>query len=317
MLFFDAYQSTYTLPGIQNGIKYQVSISQSFFDNINIPTDTAFTNTTELPYLKYKGKFYSDGETFVGEDVTTYEIKYPNFVRLYKVVEDIDRPFNKAEEKGEEGGADASITEEEEVAVDQLELFKAQIRNAYKSTANSIIAWIPRDQSAFWLNSDYVDDWWTISAIDNSQTITINLEGTNKTITFKRCEIKKTGLRSPIFNYNYSFFSALSPVRQMPDNRQLTIGLDANLNPTQINNIKKLLGQSQTADNTLLPQSEMEIGGLYVESLFPENTVDANYNIINNSDIEVNITISKIKSAPDIKFDDFSKSSVIKIINRK
>ena len=38
---------------------------------------------------------------------------------------------------------------------------------------------------------------------------------------------------------------------------------------------------------------------------------------INNSEVSVDLKISKIKSAPDIKFEDFSKSSVIKIINRK
>jgi hypothetical protein len=315
--FFDPSESTYTLPGIQNGIKYKVSVSKSFFDNINIPTDTSFTNVEEKPFLRYKGKDYEDGDTFYGEDVTTYELKYPNFIRLYKIVEDINTPLREAEAKGEENGIDPSITEEENVTVNELELFNAQIRAEYQTQSNSIIAWLPKDKSAFWLDSNYSNDWWTIDKIDNAQTITISLAGTNKTITFTRCEIKKTDLRTSIFKYNYSYYSALKPVKGMPDNRQLTIGLDEDLNPTQIQRIKNLLGQQQYADDVLLPKSEIEIGGLYVNSLFPEDTTDASYETIRNSEISVGIKISKITSAPDIKFEDFSKSSVINIVNKK
>lgn len=316
-LFFDPSESTYTLPGIQNGIKYKVSISKSFFDNINIPTDTSFTNIEEKPFLRYKGKDYNDGDTFYGEDVTTYELKYPNFIRLYKIEEDIDRPFDNPETKGEENGIDPSVTEEENVEASQLSLFNAQIKTEYTTKTNTIIAWLPKDKSAFWLDSDYSSDWWTIDKVDGANTITISLEGTDKTITFTKCEIKKTDLRTSIFKYNYSFYSALKPVKGMQDNRQLTIGLEDDLNPTQIQRIKNLLGQQQNADDVLLPKSEMEIGGLYVNSLFPEDTTDTSYESIRNSEIAVDIKISKITSAPDIKFEDFSKSSVISIINKK
>lgn len=311
-LFFDPSRSTYTLPGIQNGLKYQVSINKSFFDNINISADTGFTNTEEIPYVRYNGKIYEDGEEFEGTGVSTYEIKYPNFVRVYKVVEDIDRPFNKVEDKGEPNGVDPSITEEEEVQVDNLELFKAQIKQEYNLLAKSIIAWLPINESAFWLDSNYSNDLWTVDKINSSDTITIALSA-NETITFTKCEIKKTGLKVPIFKYEYSFFSALNPVRKMPNNKNLTIGLDGGLNDKQIDRIQKLLGEEQGAENILLPKSQMEIGGIYINNLFnpesPQQIID--------SEISVNIKISKIKNMPDIKFDDFSKSSVIKIINRK
>ena len=315
-LFFDPSESTYTLQGIQKGIKYKVSISKSFFDNINIPTDTAFTNVQEEPFLRYKGVDYQDGETFYGEEVTTYELKYPNFIRLYKIVEDINRPFDDAEDKGE-SEIDPEVTQEENVAIDELELFNAQIKSEYKKNSNSVIAWLPRGKSAFWLDSNYSDDWWTIDKVESAQTITISLAGTSKTITFTKCQIKKTDLRTSIFKYNYSYFSALKPVKGMQNNKDLTIGLDAGLNSTQIQRIKNMLGQEQYADDVLLPKSEMEIGGIYVNSLFPESTKDVSYDIINNSEVSVDLKISKIKSAPDIKFEDFSKSSVIKIINRK
>jgi hypothetical protein len=314
-LFFDPSVSTYTLPGIQNGVKYQVSISKGFFDNINIVTDTAFTNTKETPYVKYDGKiFINDGDTFIGGDVSVYEIKYPNFVRVYKLVEDIDKPFPDAENKGEEDGIDPAITQEEDVEAVELDLFKAAILDQYRSASKSIVSWIPEGQSAFWLNSNYSDDWWVIDRVDSTQTLTIAVAGTDKTITFKRCEIKKTGLKTSLFKYDYSYYSALQSVRQMPDNRQLTIGLDGALDAEkQLPNIQKWLGQEQDANDTLLPKTEMEIGGLYVEDLFSAE----NSEIIKNSDFSMNVTISKIKNMPDISFQDFSKSSVIKIINRK
>jgi hypothetical protein len=314
-LLFDPSISTYTLPGIQNGVKYQVSISKGFFDNINIVTDTAFTNTKETPYVKYDGKiFINDGDTFIGGDVSVYEIKYPNFVRVYKLVEDIDKPFPDAENKGEEDGIDPAITQEEDVEAVELDLFKAAILDQYRSASKSIVSWIPEGQSAFWLNSNYSDDWWVIDRVDSTQTLTIAVAGTDKTITFKRCEIKKTGLKTSLFKYDYSYYSALQSVRQMPDNRQLTIGLDGALDAEkQLPNIQKWLGQEQDANDTLLPKTEMEIGGLYVEDLFSAE----NSEIIKNSDFSMNVTISKIKNMPDISFQDFSKSSVIKIINRK
>jgi uncharacterized membrane protein YgcG len=320
-LFFDASTSTYTLPGIQKGIKYQVSIDKSFFDNINISTNNSFTNTKEIPFLKYDGNIYGDGDTFEGNGVEVYEIKYPNFVRLYKVVEDINRPFTEAETKGEENGIDPSITEEEQVLTSELELFKEAILGQYREAAKSIITWIPEKYSAFWLESNYSDDWWVLDKIDATQTLTIALPNTSKTITFTKCQIKKTGLKTTLFKYDYSYYSALQTVRQMPNNKDLTIGLDADLNPTQIQRIKILLGQEQDAQDTLLPKSQMEIGGLYIASLFPDSELVRNSEItspaIINSDFNVTVSVSKLKNMPDISFQDFSESSIIKIINKK
>ena len=316
-LFFDPSISTYTLPGIQKGVKYQVSISKGFFDNINISTDSAFTNTEETPFVKYNGTiFTNDGDTFVGGDVNVYEIKYPNFVRVYKIVEDINKSFIDAEEKGE-GSIDSSLTQEETVEANAVDLFKAAILEQYRPLANSLISWIPKGQSAFWLDSNYSDDWWTIDKVDNTQVITISLPNTSKTISFKKCEIKKTGLKTTLFKYDYSYYSALQTVRQMPDNRQLTIGLDSALEAKQIERIKNLLAQEQDANDTLLPEEEMQIGGFYVNSLFPVAGGEITSSTLANSDFNMNLTISKINNMPDISFQDFSKSSIIKIINRK
>ena len=60
----------------------------------------------------------------------------------------------------------------------------------------------------------------------------------------------------------------------------------------------------------------MRLGGFYIDSFFNDDE-KALPEEINNSGLLVNIKISKIKNMPDVKFDDFSKSSVIKIINRK
>jgi hypothetical protein len=107
----------------------------------------------------------------------------------------------------------------------------------------------------------------------------------------------------------------------MPNNKDLTIGLDADLNPTQIQRIKILLGQEQDAQDTLLPKSQMEIGGLYIASLFPDSELVRNSEItspaIINSDFNVTVSVSKLKNMPDISFQDFSESSIIKIINKK
>ena len=129
-----------------------------FFDNINITTDTAFTNVEEAPFVKYDGKIFdNDGDTFTGGDVSVYEIKYPNFVTVYKVVEDIDKSFPVLDpkDKGEEGGVDPSVTEKEDVNASGFDLFKAAILEKYRTLSESIISWIPKGQSAFWLNSNY------------------------------------------------------------------------------------------------------------------------------------------------------------------
>ena len=322
-LFFDPSISTYTLPGIQKGVKYQVGINKGFFDNINITTDTAFTNVEEAPFVKYDGKIFdNDGDTFTGGDVSVYEIKYPNFVTVYKVVEDINKSFPVLDpkDKGEEGGVDPSVTEKEDVNASGFDLFKAAILERYRRLSESIISWIPKGQSAFWLNSNYSDDWWVIDKVDNSQTLTIAIDGTNKTITFTKCEIKKTGLKIILFEFAYSYYSALQTVKQIPDSQKLVIGLDSDLTPDQIKEIKRRLGMEQNTMDTLFPGKEMQIGGFYVKSLFSiEGAKDNEITsaIVDNSDLNVNITISKIKNMPDISFEDFSKSSVIKIINRK
>ena len=62
----------------------------------------------------------------------------------------------------------------------------------------------------------------------------------------------------------------------------------------------------------------MEIGGFYIDNFFNANDNSTGLPAeIEQSEILVNIKISKLKDMPDVKFDDFSKSSVIKIINRK
>ncbi len=315
-LFFDPSESTYTLPGIQFGIEYEVSINQSFFDNINIEdSEHSFTKELEQPYVKYKGKKYFNGEIIVGDNVSTYEIKYPNFVTLYKIIKEIDRSFDDAEVKGEEDGVDSSVTIEETVEPDSQELFNAKIREEYERLANSMISWLPQNQAAFWLNSNYSDDSWTIESINNNvNPFTITLG--NKTITFTSYKIKKTGLKTPLFSYNYSLFSALNPIRKMTDNTNLTIALDGGLKPEQINKIKLFLGQEQFLDNTIFPNKTIRLGGFYIDDFFNDN-IEVIPKEINDSGLLVNIRISKVKNMPDIKFDDFSKSSVIKIINRK
>jgi hypothetical protein len=317
-LFFDPSESTYTLPGIQSGVEYEVVINQSFFDNINIADSAnSFTRETEQPYVKYKGVRYNNGEVIVGGNVSTYEIKYPNFVTLYKIVKEIDRPFEEADPKGEEGGVDSSVTVEEPVVADAQGLFNAKIREEYNRLANSIISWLPQNQSAFWLNSNYSDDVWTIESINNNVNPFTIISG-DKTITFTSYKIKKTGLKTPLFSYNYSLFSALNPIRKMTNNSDLTIALDGALKPTQIQRIKLLLGQEQLRDDILFPNNTMEIGGFYIDNFFNANDNSTGLPAeIEQSEILVNIKISKLKDMPDVKFDDFSKSSVIKIINRK
>jgi hypothetical protein len=100
----------------------------------------------------------------------------------------------------------------------------------------------------------------------------------------------------------------------MSDNRNLTIGLDGALKPSQIQTIKKFLGQEQFQDNTILPEKSIEIGGFYIDNFFDAKKLPAE---IEESELLINIKISKIKNMPDVKFDDFSKFSIIKLINKK
>ena len=242
---------------------------------------------------------------------------------VYKVVEDIDKSFPVLDpkDKGEEGGVDPSVTEKEDVNASGFDLFKAAILEQYRTLSQSIISWIPKGQSAFWLDSNYSDDWWVVDKADNAQTLTIATD-TNKTITFTKCEIKKTGLKIILFEFAYSYYSALQTVKQIPDSQKLVIGLDSDLNPDQIKEIKRRLGAERAANDkdTLFPEKEIQIGGFTVDSLFPIEGAKDNQitsSIVEKSEFNVNITISKINNMPDISFEDFSKSSIIQIINRK
>ena len=82
------------------------------------------------------------------------------------------------------------------------------------------------------------------------------------------------------------------------------------------------LGAERAANDkdTLFPEKEIQIRGFTVDSLFPVEGAKDNQitsSIVEKSELNVNITISKINNMPDISFEDFSKSSIIQIINRK
>ncbi|NDB55983.1 hypothetical protein EB169_09175, partial [archaeon] len=248
--FIDPSSNFYTLPGIVAGEKYLVEADNDLLLNQSI-IDQLSDKDKLIGQVKYMGRIYKNGETFDGETSPWYEVNYPDYVKVYKIIEEFPEGFSTQEWKdsvGEEynGLTEANVAEAEagEVVSDPLALFKEKIKNDLPSTLTengnpeTTIAWIPDGETAFWLSDSYTQNIWTVQKLlDVSKEI--KLDDDNKLI-FKKCKMETKSLRSPVSNFSYSYYSALQDRTFLSEGGDATVGFDYNLTPNQKRTFKNL-----------------------------------------------------------------------------
>ena len=317
-LFFNPSNSAYTMPGIKSGETYQVSIDYGLFRDLKIlPNSDGDRDLTNLldPCVIYKGKVYSNEQTFKGEDVSNYEVRYPNYVKLNKVISNIEKTFEQ-ETKADEEVEDLPL---EEQPLDLSSLFNQAVVDQISSKSNSVISWIPQNQNAFWLDSQFNKDLWSISSVsvDPTEAFTISYPEINpdRYVKFTRCLLEKEDLKTVVFNYSFNLYSALQNRKEMADQRELTLGLDADLNAKQLIIVKKWLGQDQNKEDVLLNTPEMPIAYIYKESLVPP--IGSSQEVVKNSSCEIKFQLEKLNKFPKLNFEDMSEDTTVKLLNGK
>jgi len=321
-LFFDPSRLTYTLPGIMEGQTYEVSVDDGLMRDLqNLPNIYGRNEKALKPCVIYNGKEYGpdfpeNGTRFQGTNVSNYEIRYPNYVKLSKVISEIGKSFPNAEEKADEETEQGLILQEE--PVDDKSVFNQQIIDSIRPNFRSPLAWIPQNENAFWSESTFTKDLWQITEVmTGAAPVSIKYPdeiSPDRYVNFIQCRLKKDDLKTIVFDYSWDRYSALQPKDKAVDARDLTIGLDADIEPSKINKIKSILQAKQNSDlDILLNNEKMLIGYIYKDSIIPTaGTVEA----LKRSEFQISFSIFKLDNLPFIEFDDFSKNAVIEIINQ-
>ena len=313
-LFFDPSKSTYTLPGIVNGQTYRVDIDYGLFENLSNLKGENGKTTLEEPYVIYNGKIYRHNQKFQGSDSSFYEIKYPNYVKVFKVTEDQPADENLVAKENED--IDPSIQEQVVVPIDKNAIFYQTINESINESFGSMLSWIPNNEEAFWMTSNFDKDFWQIESVDSGSTKQFSYD--DRQVTFTKCTLKKTDLRSLIASTKFEFYSALQERNITRLGNQNTpaddlISLGDELNSDQKNLISQSLRRQDASVDYIIPNKEIYLGFINKNSLFPS---DATSSQVSRTDFELNISIDKLKTLPSIKFEDFSKSKIIKILNK-
>lgn len=314
-LFFNPYNLAYTIPGIKAGQTYQVSIDDGLFRDLkSLPDANGSSDSRDIlnPAIIYEGIEYYDGQTFVGARSSNYEVRYPNYVKLSRVVYNIDKTFEPEPKEQEEIDENLSL---EEKPLDEAGLFNQIIKEKTPALFSSVISWIPQSEEAFWLRSDFSKDIWLIESVDPSSVITIAYPdgSSNRYVKFTKCTLKKEDLKSVIYNYSFDLWSALQERTMIADQRDLLIGLDADLEDKQIKKIKNYLAQDENKQDFLLNSKEMVIGYIYRDNLLAEDK--DNPEILKTSSCQIKFELSKLNKLPSIKFEDLSKDETVKFLN--
>lgn len=316
-LFFNPSNLAYTMPGIQEGETYQVSIDDGLFRDLkNLPDVYGSSDSRSIlnPAIIYEGVEYYNEQTFVGKASSNYEVRYPNYVKLSRVVYNIDKTFEPEPKEQEEIDENIPLKEE---SLNEAGLFNQTIKEKTPILFKSVISWIPQSEEAFWLQSDFSKDIWLIESIDPSNTITIAYPdgSSNRYVKFTKCTLKKEDLKSVIYNFSFNLSSALQERKMIADQRDLLIGLDGDLEDKEIVKIKTYLAQDQIKEDFLLNSKEMILGSIYRDNLLPEKT--DNPEILKTSSCQIKFQLTKLNKFPSIKFEDLSKDETVKFLNGK
>lgn len=342
-LFYDPESMMFTIPGIREGLQYLVEIDNSLYrDLANLPGLNDQTERGLLePKVKYNGIEYSDGEVFTGTKNPNYEVRYPNYVKVFRVVYDdsVSKVFKDQEfvefiedqkkriQEGENIFPDTESTVQ--LPVDNKALLSAEINSNARKVFSSPITWIPIDQDAFWSSSNGSKDIWIIEEISSPQEIaSFNYpENTNTSYAkFLKCKVKKINFKSPLPSFRYEYYSSLQERTPIQDPRSLTILLDGALNPSQRRKIQSLLYWKENRDDYLVNSKIFNLGGvsktdLFLEEVKPETKdgeetkVDETKKTVKESDFQISVSLFKFKNLPSITFDDVSTQEIVKLIN--
>jgi len=323
-LFFNPQSSYYTLPGITSGYDYLVEIDEDLFRDLQqLPGLNGETEKNVLnPSIKYNGVEYGNGDTFVGGDSPNYEVRYPNYVRLYKVTYEVDKSFPRpgADQKDQipsETNFDGIPTEN--VAQDTKALLIESINLKARSLFSSPITWTPIKYQAFWSSSQSAKDIWAIQSINPLKTVTISYpEGSSTSYArFISCTVQKSTFRSAIASYFYEYMSAFQPRKEISNPKSLLISLSDDFTQAQKTKIGQIYVANENAYDYLINTKEFELGNVAKKDLFLNNFDDKDdtQKRIKESDFEISVTVSKLKQLPVLKFDDISTQKIIQIIN--
>jgi len=302
-LFFDPSELIYTLPGIENGSTYIVEADTNLFYNLTNINGNLFTKVTEDPYVKYNGKEYRDGETFIGVSVSNYEIKYPNYVKVAKIIQKLEKTFDKFEGQPDET-IDPEITKE---VVDKpkegLALKEAIFDRKFglRAELGGVEYWLPTNTSAFWQDSDFEKDIFTITEVFPLKSKSITTKD-GQYVSFVECSMKKTNLREVISQWSITHNSALQFKYPVLNPGSLVIGIGNDWKPEHRQGLINQTVEDYNNVETLLEPIP--------EARLAQQAPSVNY-------LDIFITIEKLKPMPTVEFEDFSESEIIKLLNGK
>lgn len=316
-LFYNPRESMYTMPGIINGLDYLVEIDDGLYRDLkNLPGENDLTESNLLaPIVKYNGVEYANGGTFKGGENPNYEVRYPNYVKVYRVVYEVNKEYPNTESKPQDQFEGTTGTEQ--VAQDTKTLLIQAINSSARSNFGSPIGWTPINKEAFWSSSQSEKDPWVVEQISASdiKEFVYPPGSTTSYARFVKCKVKKLNFRSPISSYSYDFFSAFQERKEASDPRDLIISLDEELNEIRRNKIIARLNAYQSREDYILNTKNFNLG-ILAQSDLERTKETAEEEEGGNSDYEIKISVSKIQNLPTISFDDVSTQEIIKIINK-
>ncbi len=315
-LFFDPSTNFYTLPGIEEGKTYRVYVTNTFFGK---------TEGIAEGKIKYMGKEYTNGKTFTGDKSSWYEVNIPEFVQLSKIVEEIPSGSNFSPIlENEDGIDDIALTNGESESTELILLKEEALKTlpsklSIKTNSNATLCWIPENEEAFWLESDYTKNMWKVQSIEDDSSnvsISVNDNGQTHELYFKKCKLQKEDLRSPIYNYFDVKQSAFQDKVLLSNTEDITIGFDYNLTPGQKANLKaSLKADYEKQDNIISNGSDFTFMSIFEEDLIIEDT--QKNEIYKNSKFEINISLEKLNTNPKINIEDFSLNQTVKTLNNE
>ena len=308
-LFFDPSESTYTLPGIENGAVYVVDIDLNLFFNLREIKGLYSDAAEQDPYVKYNGKKYTNGQSFTGTKVSNYEVKYPNYVKVAKSTQDLEKTFDNQEDEQSEEQID-SPPEFEIIPIDAKSEFKEKILTDIADTLKKDARfWIPTSEIAFWQDPSSQKEHWIITEVYASDTKTITSQDGTQYVSFVKCSLQKSNFKTT--GHRREYFSALQFKHAVASYKDLIIGV--NLNELDDNQEKAFKDAQQIVYENV---SDFIVPPVGLNSLIPLTIPGGTPDyVLGSPNIEVSVALSKLATMPNVEFEDFSESEIIKLLN--
>ena len=310
-LFFDPSESTYTLPGIENGAVYVVDIDLNLFFNLREIKGLYSDAAEQDPYVKYNGKKYTNGQSFTGAKVSNYEVKYPNYVKVAKSTQDLEKTFDNQEDEQSEEQIDSS-TVLEIIPIDAKSEFKEKILTDIAGTLGDARFWVPTSEIAFWQDPSSQKEHWIITDVNASDTKTINLDLGNQTVSFVKCFMQKFDFKAT--TYRREYFSALQFKRPVAKSEDFLIGLIYKDRAARLKFEESAKIVYADVYNFIVPPTT---GSLGIPLLLPDRFEGEDPDdVADEPNTKVSVTLSKLATMPNVEFEDFSNFEIIQLLNK-